>query len=81
MKHEITLRESIKVTDYVSTTKEYYKRHPRIIVANIFIMLVASLIGLVITGGPGVIVGFVIGILAFLFLPPAIIKIKEIRNH
>lgn len=81
MKYEKTFKENIKVKVSVLTLKEYYKKYPQLIVINILIMIVASLIGLVITNISGAIVGFTIGILSFCYLPPAIIKIREIQSH
>lgn len=82
MDYKKDLKETLKITDLSLTiTKEYYKKHPRLIIVHIVIIVITSFIGLVMTGIVGIVIGFVVGILAFCFLPPAVVKIREIYNR
>ena len=78
MDYSKELKESVKLSDSMVKIKEYYEKHYGWIFVNILIILASSLLGLKITGVLGAIIGFVIGILSFIFLPQSISKIKEI---
>jgi len=82
MKHyQEILGEKLKITDSIQTIKEYYEKNPRIIAINIGITSLTSLVGLIIPPIVGVVVSFIIGILSLFFVPPIIIKIKEIQGR
>ena len=81
MEYKIHLKETINVSDSLLTTKEYYQKYPRLIILNIIIILLSSLLGLYLRGVTGIIVGIVIGILSFLYLPSGITKVREIYKH
>ena len=81
MEYKVNLEDTIKISDSVLTTKEYYQKYPKVIILNILIILASSLIGLIVTGILGVVVGFIIGILSFFYLPSGITKIKEVYDH
>jgi len=81
VEYKIHLKETINVSDSLLTTKEYYQKYPRLIILNIIIILLSSLLGLYLRGVTGIIVGIVIGILSFLYLPSGITKVREIYKH
>lgn len=83
MDYKLEFKEHIKVSDSLSlsSTKKYYKKHPFLFIVSIIIIVGTSLIGFIIDGAVGVVIGFIISILVFLFLPPASEKIIETYNH
>lgn len=54
---------------------EFYKKNPKILCLNIAIIIIASLLGWVVSGLAGVVIGIIIGIVSLCLLPPFVTKI------
>lgn len=59
---------------------EYYENNRTAKVAVIVITALSPLVGLVLAGIPGVIVGLILGGLAYFISPYAVTKVREIRH-
>lgn len=79
---EIQINDSLAVSDSFSwrTTKEFYEKNKPILAIIIVLSIISPMVGVVLAGGPGIIVGFIISGFCFFLSPFAIIKIREIEN-
>ena len=59
---------------------EYYERHPILLPLVILITVGSPFLGLVLAGWLGVVVGLVIGVVAFILGLRAVTKVREIRE-
>jgi hypothetical protein len=75
----LSLTASERLTD-IEKHREFYEKNSPILWAVIAITVVGSVLGLVLSGWPGVVAGLVLGALSYYLGPRAVIKIREI-NH
>jgi hypothetical protein len=59
---------------------EYYERHKVLLPLVLVITVASPFLGLVLAGWPGVVVGLVVGLAAFLLGLRAVTKVREIRE-
>jgi hypothetical protein len=76
------LIDTIKVTDSVrwQTRREYYQKNPKVLAVVIGITVVSPFLGFVFAGWLGVVVGLVLGGIAYWIGPRASTKIIEIHH-
>jgi hypothetical protein len=80
--HDVSIQETLTVSDSFKWQHihEYYERHPIFLPVVICITLGSPFLGLFLAGSVGVIVGLVIGGIAFLTGLRAVTKVREIRE-
>jgi endogenous inhibitor of DNA gyrase (YacG/DUF329 family) len=71
----VTLSDSVKV----SKTRHYYEKNKKISIILVIIWLASSILGYQISGILGLVVGILLGGLAFV-VPSAVTKVKEIEH-
>jgi hypothetical protein len=78
----VVLIDTIKVTDSVrwQTRREYYQKNPKVLAVVIGITVVSPFLGFVFAGWLGVVVGLVLGGIAYWIGPRASTKIIEIHH-
>jgi hypothetical protein len=79
---EVRVHDTVGVKDSLSleSRREFYKKNPVVILVVIAITLASSLLGLVLTGWPGIAIGLVLGSLSYYIGPFAVIKVREINR-
>jgi hypothetical protein len=79
--NKINIQEKINFKGYLDITgrREFYKTNKLIYGINIGIIVLSLLIGLFF-GFLGSFIGFIGSLLIYVFAPPAITKIREIKN-
>lgn len=76
------VNETIAITDNVrwQTRREYYQKNPKILAVVIGVTVVCPFLGLVLVGWAGVVVGLVLGAIAYWIGPWASTTIVEIHH-
>jgi uncharacterized membrane protein YvbJ len=78
----VSITQSIAVSESIGwqTTKEFYEKNHKALAIVIIITVFSPFIGLFIVGVPGVVLGFLFGVVAYFLGPKAVIKVREIRS-
>lgn len=76
-----SITEGIVLTDSIGwqTTKEFYEKNHKALAGVVAISVVSPFIGLFVAGIPGVVVGLLLGSIAYILGPKAVTKVREIR--
>lgn len=71
---------SLKGSLGITRRREFYKTNKLIYTVNISIIILSTLLGLCLSGPFAGFICFIIGLLTYIFVPPAITKISEIEH-
>jgi hypothetical protein len=76
------IEERFTITDSIGYTsiREYYEKHSWAIAIVIAITIFSALIGLFLSGIPGVLIGLALGAISYIIGPKAMLKIREITH-
>ena len=76
------VNETVEIADSVrwETRREYYQKNPKVLAVVIGITVVSPFLGLVLLGWVGVVVGLLLGTIAYWIGPWASTKIVEIHH-
>lgn len=77
-----SITDGIVVSDSIKwqTKKEFYEKNPKAHAGVILITLFSPFIGMFVAGIIGVVVGFLLGGVAYILGPKAVTKVREIRS-
>ena len=78
----INVSETISVKEALSfaSRREFYEKNPWVMLGVIGITAVSSLLGLLLSGWPGVVAGLILGAVSYFLGPHAVIKVREVNQ-